>query len=90
MPEELCRIRQAGGKRVVVFVLASDFDAETVKSNLFEMEWPPRSGRRQSFPEVDRAAWFGLVSARAMMLKSQTPILDAFERYPSGARDAGE
>lgn len=81
MPEKLCRIRQTGGKRVAVFVLACDIDVEAVASNLFEMEWPPRSGRRQSFPEVDRAAWFDLGRARTMMLKSQTPILDAFACY---------
>lgn len=81
MPQELCRIRQTGGKRVVVFVLACDIDAEAVESILFEMEWPPRSGRRQSFPEVDRAAWFDPGLARTMILKSQTPILDAFACY---------
>lgn len=81
VPEELCRIRQAGGKRVAVFVLAADIDAEAIRSNLFEMEWPPRSGRRQSFPEADRAAWFGLGPTRIMMLESQRPVLDAFARY---------
>lgn len=84
-PEELCRIRQPGGKRVIVFVLAADFDPGDVRSNLFDMEWPPRGGHRQSFPEVDRAAWFGLTPARRMILASQTPILDAFTRH-SAAR----
>lgn len=69
-------IRQAGGKFVEAFAIEGDFDCEAVVSNLFEMEWPPRSGLMQSFPEVDRASWMSLDEARAMMLPSQLPLLD--------------
>ena len=56
--------------------LEGDFDIGALRSNLFEMEWPPRSGRRRSFPEVDRAAWFSLADARAKILPAQRPFLD--------------
>lgn len=69
-------VRQAGGKRVEAFAAEQDVDADAIESNLFEMEWPPKSGRIQSFPEVDRAAWFDLDAARTMMLASQQPLLD--------------
>jgi predicted NUDIX family NTP pyrophosphohydrolase len=78
-PRHLCRIRQAGGKWVEAFILEGDFDCESVVSNRFEIEWPPRSGELRSFPEVERAAWFPLEEARNMMLASQLPILDALE-----------
>src|SRR5205823_1655717 len=69
-------IRQKGGKVVQAWAVRGDFDVTALKSNLFEMEWPPRSGRRQSFPEVDRAAWFDLAEARRKILPSQAPLLD--------------
>ena len=72
----LGEIRQAGGKYVEAFALEHDLDAEAIESNMFEMEWPPRSGHVQSFPEVDAARWFALAEARAMMLESQKPLLD--------------
>jgi predicted NUDIX family NTP pyrophosphohydrolase len=75
----LGRIRQKGGKYVEAFALEGDLDADAIVSNLFRMEWPPRSGRFQSYPEVDRAAWFGLPKARDKILPSQIPILDLFE-----------
>jgi len=78
-PRPLCRIRQAGGKWVEAFVLEGDLDPEGIVSNEFQVEWPPRSGEYRSYPEVDRAAWFGLAEARAQILPSQTPILDALE-----------
>ena len=78
-PFPLARIRQAGGKWVEAFAAEGDFDCSTLNSNLFEVEWPPRSGRRQSFPEVVEARWMTLVEARAMMLPSQLPLLDALE-----------
>jgi predicted NUDIX family NTP pyrophosphohydrolase len=78
-PRPLCRVRQAGGKWVEAFALEGDLDAAQVASNSFEMEWPPRSGKLQSFPEVERAAWFSLPDARAAILPSQRPILDALE-----------
>ena len=78
-PRPLCRIRQAGGKWVEAFVLEGDLDANRIVSNQFTIEWPPRSGQMQSYPEVDRAAWFSLAEARAQILPSQAPILDALE-----------
>lgn len=78
-PVALGVIRQAGGKRVEAFAILGDLDPATVASNCFEIEWPPRSGRRQSYPEVDRAAWFTLPDARAMMLTSQLPLIDRLE-----------
>jgi len=68
--------RQAGGKLVHAWMVRGDLDASAVRSATFSMEWPPRSGRRQEFPEVDRAAWFPLDEARRRILKSQVPFLD--------------
>jgi predicted NUDIX family NTP pyrophosphohydrolase len=79
VPFPLARVRQAGGKSVEAFAAKGDFDCSTLNSNLFEVEWPPRSGRRQSFPEVVEARWMTLAEARAMMLPSQLPLLDALE-----------
>ena len=72
----LGRIRQKGGKWVEAFALEGDLDADEIVSNSFSVEWPPRSGGFQLFPEVDRAAWFSLPAARAKMLTSQLPLLD--------------
>jgi len=78
-PAHLCRIRQSGGKIVEVFAAEGDFDPAALTSLEFEMEWPPRTGRIQRFPEVDEARWMSIDSARHMMLPSQLPILDALE-----------
>lgn len=75
----LGELRQKGGKRVVAWGAESDFDPARLVSGTFELEWPPRSGRRQSFPEVDRAAWFALGEARRRLLESQLSFLDALE-----------
>jgi predicted NUDIX family NTP pyrophosphohydrolase len=75
----LGRIRQKGGKWVEAFALEGDLDADAIVSSLFTLEWPPRSGRFASHPEIDRAAWFALAEARAKILPSQLPILDLFE-----------
>lgn len=72
----LGEIKQAGGKIVEAFAVEADFDPATLHSNSFEMEWPPRSGRMQSFPEVDAARWFDIDSAQDMMLASQLPLLE--------------
>jgi predicted NUDIX family NTP pyrophosphohydrolase len=69
-------IRQRGGKRVTAFAIEGDLDAATVKSNTFEIEWPPKSGKMQSFPEIDRAAWFDLAAAHVKILESQRLLLD--------------
>lgn len=79
VPFPLTKIRQAGGKWVEAFALEGDLDAEKVLSNHFEVEWPPRSGRFESFPECEQARWMPLAEARRMMLPSQLPLLDALE-----------
>lgn len=73
---DLGEVRQKSGKRVRAWALAGDLDTERVHSNTFEMEWPPRSGRRQSFPEVDRAQWFSLDEARERINPAQAAFLD--------------
>jgi predicted NUDIX family NTP pyrophosphohydrolase len=73
----LGEFRQPGGKIVIAFALAGDFDPAMLSSNIVEMEWPPRSGRRITVPEVDRAEWFGVAAAREKLLQGQRPILDA-------------
>ncbi len=74
-------IRQAGGKLVHAFAIEADLDPASVVSNRFAMEWPPRSGERREFPEVDRAGWFGLEVARRKLLAGQLPLLaDLCER----------
>ena len=78
-PLPLCTIRQAGGKWVEAFALEGDFDCAELRSNAFEIEYPPRSGRFRTFPEVDEARWFTLPEARSRILKSQVPILDSLE-----------
>jgi predicted NUDIX family NTP pyrophosphohydrolase len=72
----LGEIRQAGGKYLTAFAVEAEFDPEGFVSNMFELEWPPRSGRFQSFPEVDRVAWLRLAEARLKILPSQEPLLD--------------
>jgi predicted NUDIX family NTP pyrophosphohydrolase len=74
--EPLGDIRQRGGKRVTAFAVEGDLDVDAIKSNTFEIEWPPKSGRMQSFPEIDRAAWFDLTAAHVKILESQRQLLD--------------
>lgn len=69
-------VRQAGGKWVEGFAIEGDLDPDRIVSTEFELEYPPRSGRFQSFPEVDRAAWFTLDEAETKLLPSQLPLLD--------------
>jgi predicted NUDIX family NTP pyrophosphohydrolase len=76
VPVPLGEVRQAGGKTVVGFALEGDLDADAIRSITFELEWPPRSGRRQSYPEVDRAAWFTLEEAREKLNAAQAAFLD--------------
>ena len=73
---ELGTFRQPGGKHVQAWAVEGDCDPARLVSNEFEMEWPPRSGRRQSFPEVDRGGWFGIDEARGKLLLGQLPVLD--------------
>jgi predicted NUDIX family NTP pyrophosphohydrolase len=72
----LGEIRQKAGKVVVAWAFESDVDPERLASNTFELEWPPNSGKHQSFPEVDRAAWFGLEDALSWILPAQGPLLE--------------
>ncbi|MGN6374499.1 MAG: NUDIX domain-containing protein [Sphingomonas sp.] len=74
-PLPLGRVRQRGGKTVEAFAVEGRFDVALLQSNSFEVEWPPRSGRMQSFPEVDMARWFTIDEAREMMLPSHQPFL---------------
>ena len=72
----LGEIVQKAGKRVTAYAVEGDFDVAAIVSNSFEIEWPPRSGRRQSFPEVDRAAWLSLDAARDRINPAQAVLLD--------------
>jgi predicted NUDIX family NTP pyrophosphohydrolase len=80
----LGEIHQRAGKRVLAFSGESDFDPAWLASNPFEMEWPPRSGRRQAFPEVDCAGWFDLDAARTKLLSPQTGLLHSLRLQVSG------
>jgi predicted NUDIX family NTP pyrophosphohydrolase len=75
----LGEVSQKGGKLVVAFAAEGDFDIAALRSNTFEMEWPPRSGRRQAFPEIDRAEWFALPVAQQKIIAGQRPLLDRLE-----------
>ena len=61
------------------WALRADFDPATLKSNTFSMEWPPKSGNRREFPEIDQAGWFGLDAARLKILNGQAPFLDELQ-----------
>lgn len=69
-------VRQAGGKVVTAFAVRGDLDVTDARSNTFELEWPPRSGKLQEFPEVDRVGWFTVAQARTKLLAGQRPLLD--------------
>lgn len=75
----LGRVRQSGGKWVEAFALEGEFDVAALRSNAFEIEWPPGSGGRRTFPEVDRVAWLSLTEARRKILPGQRPLLDRLE-----------
>lgn len=74
--QPLGEIVQKGGKHVIAFALEGDFDVAALRSNTFDIEWPPRSGRIKSFPEVDKVQWMTLVAARQKILPAQSPLLD--------------
>jgi predicted NUDIX family NTP pyrophosphohydrolase len=81
----LTAVKQSGGKVVHAWAFEGDWDPATLQSNTFSMEWPPRSGRHQQFPELDRAAWYRVDEARARILRSQGRLLDELERVLSRA-----
>lgn len=78
--QTLGEVRQRGGKRVIAFYGETDFDVTLLSSDTFEIEWPPKSNRRQVFPEVDRAEWFDLEAARSKILPGQVELLDRLAR----------
>jgi predicted NUDIX family NTP pyrophosphohydrolase len=75
-PVELGTVVQRGGKQVAAWAVAGDLDVESVRSNTFTLQWPPRSGREAEFPEIDRAEWFGLDEAREKLIPAQAELVD--------------
>jgi predicted NUDIX family NTP pyrophosphohydrolase len=75
----LGEVRQKGGKVVRAWAVGGDLDVSRLRSNTFEIEWPPRSGKMREFPEVDRAGWFDLETARGKLLPAQREFLDRLE-----------
>ena len=84
IPFRLATVRQAGGKLVEAFAVEGDLDPGEIRSNEFELEWPPRSGKLERFPEVAEARWISLAEARLLMLPSQLPLIDALEAKLKG------
>ena len=78
-PVPLGTVRQPSGKRLTVFALAGDLDADAIVSNTFTLEWPRGSGRLQEFPEIDRAEWFDLDTAREKINPAQAAFIDRLE-----------
>jgi predicted NUDIX family NTP pyrophosphohydrolase len=72
----LGEVKQSGGKVLTVWAAEGDLDAAAARSNTFSLEWPPRSGRIQEFPEIDRAAWMAVDQARTKLVRGQAPLLD--------------
>jgi predicted NUDIX family NTP pyrophosphohydrolase len=83
---DLGTIQQKGGKSVRAFAAEGDCDPAAIVSNTFELEWPPRSGRVSSFPEIDRAAFFDLATARMKINPAQAALLDELERRLAAGR----
>jgi predicted NUDIX family NTP pyrophosphohydrolase len=77
---ELTPVRQKSGKLLYAFALEQDFDLSGFSSNTFELEWPPRSGRRQNFPEIDRIGYFELAAAKLKIIPYQLPLLSQLEK----------
>ena len=82
---DLGEIRQSGGKRVHAWALEGDFDPAALRSNTFEIEWPPRSGRKAEFPEIDRVRWCDAATARRLLVKAQAAFVDQLEARLAGA-----
>ena len=74
--QSLGEVTQKGGKHVIAFALEGDFDVSALRSNTFELEWPPRSGRIVTFAEIDKVEWMTLATARKKILPGQAPLLD--------------
>ena len=75
----LTPVKQKSGKIIYAWALQDDFDASAIKSNTFEMEWPPKSGKKKSFPEIDKAAWFDAEEARDKIIVGQVPFIIELE-----------
>jgi predicted NUDIX family NTP pyrophosphohydrolase len=75
----LTPIKQKSGKQVLAWAMKGDLDTDHIKSNLFEFEWPPKSGKKQSFPEVDKAAWFTFPEAKEKINPAQVALLDELD-----------
>jgi predicted NUDIX family NTP pyrophosphohydrolase len=75
----LGEVRQSSGKRLTAWSLRADLDPDAIVPGTFELEWPPRSGRIQVFPEIDRVAWVDLPAARRLLVRGQVPLLDRLE-----------
>jgi predicted NUDIX family NTP pyrophosphohydrolase len=90
-PRGECRplgeVTQPGRKVVTAFAIEGDFDPTALRSNTFELEWPPKSGRRASFPEVDRAEWFSIETARTKILQGQRELIDRLLEIASPSGD---
>ena len=86
---DLGSVRQKSGKVVEAWAAEGDFDPDGLCSNTFELEWPPRSGRLQNFPEVDRAEWFGPEQARVKILPAQAELIDRLLEHLAGAEGGG-
>ena len=82
---ELGEVRQASGKRVIVFAAQGDLDTASVRSNNFELEWPRGSGQIQEFPEIDRAAWLSIAQARERLIPAQASFVERLEQALTGA-----
>ncbi|AKZ54333.1 putative MutT-like protein [Streptomyces ambofaciens ATCC 23877] len=82
----LGEVRQAGGKVVTVWAVEADLDPATVVPGTFRMEWPPRSGRIEEFPELDRVAWFPVDRAREVIVKAQAAFLDRLDEHSHGRK----
>jgi len=80
---ELKPVKQKGGKIVYAWAVEADFDASDIQSNMFKLEWPPKSGVMRDYPEVDRAGWFDLETAKLKMLASQTGLIEQLQEFLS-------
>ncbi len=74
--KELGELTQPGGKRITAWAVEGDCDPESIRSNTFSMEWPPRSGKQSEFPEVDRAGWFSVATSKEKLHKGQVGFVD--------------
>ena len=77
---ELSPIKQKNGKLVFASALERDVDTNSIKSNLFELEWPPKSGKKQMFPEIDKAQWFGFEEAKQKIIEAQVNLIEELMR----------